>query len=82
MFVLLNLIVGLIISLYGLNIYPLEEVRAIEWTVVTILLLTAASTVVLVRFYTWKFTRLDCKCWIGNVLYGFIPSITSTKYSI
>ena len=62
MFVLLNLIVGLIISLYGLNIYPLEEVRAIEWTVTTILLLTAASTVVLVSFT------------LGNLL-GWIVSV-------
>ncbi|MEH6946111.1 type VII secretion protein EsaA [Bacillus sp. JJ634] len=49
-FALLNLIVGLIISIYGLNIYPLEEVRAIEWTIMTVLLLTAVSTIVLVSF--------------------------------
>lgn len=62
MFVLLNLIVGLIISLYGLNIYPLEERRAIEWTILTILLLTAASTVVLVAF-----TIGNLPGWIASV---------------
>lgn len=69
MFVLLNLIVGLIISLYGLNIYPLEEVRAIEWTITTILLLTAASTVVLVSFT------------FGNLL-GWIVSVGLVMFFI
>lgn len=69
MFVLLNLIVGLIISLYGLNIYPLEEVRAIEWTITTILLLTAASTVVLVSFT------------LGNLL-GWIVSVGLVMFFI
>ncbi len=69
MFVLLNLIVGLIISLYGLNIYPLEEVRAIEWTIITILFLTAASTVVLVGFT------------LGNLL-GWIVSVGLVMFFI
>ncbi|WP_342025870.1 type VII secretion protein EsaA [Cytobacillus pseudoceanisediminis] len=50
MFVLLNLIVGLIISIFGLNIYSMEQDRAIEWTIFTILLLTAASAIVLAGF--------------------------------
>lgn len=50
MFVLLNLIVGLIISIFGLNIYSMEQDRAIEWTIFTIMLLTAASAVVLAGF--------------------------------
>ncbi|RBP87377.1 type VII secretion EsaA-like protein [Cytobacillus firmus] len=50
MFVLLNLIVGLIISIFGLNIYSMEQDRAIEWTIFTILLLTAASAIVLSGF--------------------------------
>lgn len=50
MFVLLNLIVGLIISIFGLNIYSMEQDRAIEWTIFTVLLLTAASAIVLAGF--------------------------------
>lgn len=50
MFVLLNLIVGLIISIFGLNIFSMEQDRAIEWTIFTILLLTAASAIVLAGF--------------------------------
>ncbi|PAM92632.1 type VII secretion protein, partial [Flavobacterium sp. IR1] len=46
MFVLLNIAVGLIISIYGLNIYPMHDVQAFKWTVVTILLLTATAGLV------------------------------------
>ncbi|MDV2686600.1 type VII secretion protein EsaA [Alkalihalophilus lindianensis] len=46
MFVLLNLAVGLIISIYGLNIYPMNDMQSFQWTVVTILFLIAASGLV------------------------------------
>lgn len=46
MFVLLNIAVGLIISIYGLNIYPMHDVQAFKWTIVTILLLTATAGLV------------------------------------
>ncbi|MGF2617790.1 type VII secretion protein EsaA [Rossellomorea aquimaris] len=49
-FLLLNLIVGFIISLYGLDIYPLVESRSVEWTIFTILLLLAGSGLVRVAF--------------------------------
>jgi len=68
-FALLNLIVGLIISIYGLNIYPLEEMRAIEWTIMTVLLLTAASTIILVSF--------TC----GNLL-GWIVSVALVMFFV
>ncbi|MFF5400475.1 type VII secretion protein EsaA [Peribacillus butanolivorans] len=48
LFTLLNLIVGLIISMYGLKIYPLGDIQAIKWTVFTVLLL----------FFCSAFTRL------------------------
>ncbi|WLR42822.1 type VII secretion protein EsaA [Bacillus carboniphilus] len=51
-FLLLNLIVGFFISLYGLDIYPLEESRSIEWTIFTIMLLLAGSGIVRVAFVT------------------------------
>ena len=50
LFVLLNLIVGLIISIYGLDIYPLSEQRAIEWTIFTVLLLTVVSALIFASF--------------------------------
>ncbi len=50
LFVLLNVIVGLIISIYGLDIYPLSERSAIEWTIFTVLLLTAVSAVIFAGF--------------------------------
>ncbi|MDQ0215836.1 type VII secretion EsaA-like protein [Oikeobacillus pervagus] len=51
LFSLLNLIVGLMISLFGLTIYSLADDRAIQWTIFTILLLVASSTLVRVSFY-------------------------------
>ncbi|MFC0273108.1 type VII secretion protein EsaA [Metabacillus herbersteinensis] len=51
LFGLLNLIVGLIISLFGLNIYNLSDERAIQWSIFTILLLLLGSTVVRVAFF-------------------------------
>lgn len=50
LFVLLNIIVGLIISIYGLDIYPLSEQSAIEWTIFTVLLLTTVSALIFAGF--------------------------------
>ncbi|MGA4517615.1 type VII secretion protein EsaA [Solibacillus silvestris] len=50
LFALLNLIVGLIISMYGMDIYSLNETSSIEWTIFTILLLTAVSTIIFAGF--------------------------------
>lgn len=50
MFILLNLVVGLIISMYGMDIYPLAEQGAIQWTIFTTLLLTATALVVTISF--------------------------------
>lgn len=50
MFGLLNLIVGLVISLFGLEIYSLSNNSSIQFSIFTILLLTAASTLVRVGF--------------------------------
>lgn len=62
MFGLLNLIVGLIISLFGLNIYTLTDERAIQWSIFTILLLFAASTIVRVAFLLGNFAG-----WLASV---------------
>ncbi|WP_044340225.1 type VII secretion protein EsaA [Rossellomorea aquimaris] len=53
-FLLLNLIVGFVISLYGLDIYPLVESRSVEWTIFTILLLLAGSGLIRVAFVTHR----------------------------
>lgn len=43
---ILSLLVGLIISLYSINMYVLNDQRAIEWTIFTILLLLATATLI------------------------------------
>lgn len=50
LFILLNLIVGLMISTYGLDIYPLDEKSAIEWTIFTVLLITTVSSITFAGF--------------------------------
>lgn len=54
LFLLLNLIVGFLISLYGLGIYSLGESREVEWTVYTILLLLTGSGLVRMGFVTHR----------------------------
>src|SRR5690625_4282851 len=46
LFILLNLAVGLIISIYGLSIYPLNDSQAIAWSAFTILLLMGCSNLI------------------------------------
>ncbi|MGG3624839.1 type VII secretion protein EsaA [Bacillus gobiensis] len=50
LFGLLNIIVGLMISLFGLNIYTLSDDQAIQWSVFTILLLVTCSALVKTAF--------------------------------
>ncbi|MTH53958.1 type VII secretion protein EsaA [Bacillus mangrovi] len=50
LFILLNVIVGLLISLFGTSIYNLADDRAIQWTLFTILLLLTASSLIRVAF--------------------------------
>ncbi len=61
-FGLLNLIVGLVISLFGLEIYSLSNTNSIQFSVFTILLLTAASTLVRSAFNVGQFIG-----WIASV---------------
>lgn len=62
LFMLLNLIVGLIISIYGLEIYPLDEKSSIEWTIFTILLILATSSMLFASFTIHQLVG-----WIVNV---------------
>ncbi|MGD6816593.1 type VII secretion protein EsaA [Metabacillus sp. 113a] len=50
LFILLNIIAGLIISLFGADIYSLPEDRAIQWSIFTILLLLTASSIIRVAY--------------------------------
>ncbi|KPN14451.1 integrase [Bacillus australimaris] len=50
LFGILNLLVGLMISLFGLNIYKLADDQAIEWSIFTILLLVTCSAFIRTAF--------------------------------
>ncbi|MCG1020365.1 type VII secretion protein EsaA [Sutcliffiella horikoshii] len=80
MFILLNIIVGLIISLYGLNIYPLAEDRAIQWSIFTILLLTVASAIVLTGFSIGKLVGWIAS--VGLVIFFISPFLSLTAPNI
>ncbi|WP_079527508.1 type VII secretion protein EsaA [Halobacillus hunanensis] len=55
LFLLLNIAVGLIISIYGLNIYSLGETQSIKWTVFTVLVLFMCSSLVRLAFSVGPF---------------------------
>lgn len=46
MTIILSLLVGIIISLYSINMYILNDDRAIQWTIFTVLLLLASASIV------------------------------------
>lgn len=73
-FILLNLVVGLIISIYGLELYPLNEQSAIQWSVFTILLLIASSAIVLSAFSIGKLA--GSLATVGLVVLFVIPLLT------
>ncbi|MCC9023728.1 type VII secretion protein EsaA [Bacillus nakamurai] len=50
LFGILNILVGLMISLFGLNIYSLPDDQTIKWSVFTILLLAASSAFIRAAF--------------------------------
>ncbi|WP_299091294.1 type VII secretion protein EsaA [uncultured Metabacillus sp.] len=76
LFVLLNLIVGFVISLFGLDIYPLREESAVEWTVYTILLLAAGSALVRVAFSAHHLIGLFVT--VGLVIFYVTPLLALT----
>ncbi|UOQ94560.1 type VII secretion protein EsaA [Halobacillus shinanisalinarum] len=55
LFLLLTISVGLIISIYGLNIYSLEETESIKWTAFTVLVLFMCSSLVRLAFSVGPF---------------------------
>ncbi|HZG70313.1 MAG TPA: type VII secretion protein EsaA [Chondromyces sp.] len=69
--ILLNTAAGIIISLYGLNIYHLEDTQAIKWTMFTTLLVFAAASIVRMGLRIGPFTG-----WIVNaglILFFVLP---------
>ncbi|WP_338787954.1 type VII secretion protein EsaA [Metabacillus sp. FJAT-53654] len=76
LFVLLTLIVGFVISLFGLDIYPLREESAVEWTVFTILLLAAGSALVRVAFTVHHLVGLFVT--VGLVIFYVTPLLALT----
>ncbi len=76
LFVLLNIIIGLIISLFGLEIYPLRENSAVQWTVYTIFLLTAGSALVRVAFSVHHLVGLFVT--VGMVIFYVTPLLALT----
>ena len=76
LFVLLTLIVGFVISLFGLDIYPLREESAVEWTVFTILLLAAGSALVRVAFTVHHLVGLFVT--VGMVIFYVTPLLALT----
>ncbi|WP_226527780.1 type VII secretion protein EsaA [Metabacillus niabensis] len=75
-FVLLNLIVGFVISLFGLEIYPLREESAVEWTVFTIFLLMAGSALVRVGFAVHQLVGTFIT--VGMVIFYVTPLLALT----
>lgn len=63
LFVLLTLAVGLIISIYGLNIYTLNDSQTILWSAFTILLLMASSNIIRAGLFVGPFIG-----WITSIL--------------
>ncbi|MGM0875217.1 MAG: type VII secretion protein EsaA [Bacillota bacterium] len=76
LFVLLNLIVGFVISLFGLEIYPLRGESAVEWTVFTILLLATGSALVRVSFDAHHLVGIFIT--VGMVIFYVTPLLALT----
>ncbi|MBM7605172.1 type VII secretion EsaA-like protein [Metabacillus crassostreae] len=76
LFLLLNLIVGFVVSLFGLDIYPLREESAVEWTIFTIVLLTVGSALVRVGFAVHHLVGLFIT--VGMVIFYVTPLLALT----
>ncbi|RDZ07970.1 type VII secretion protein EsaA [Priestia megaterium] len=71
LFGLLNLIVGLMVSVFSLNIYSLSGDRAMEWSIFTIVLLLASSTLVRIAFLLGSFAGWVTT--VGLILFYITP---------
>lgn len=55
LFLILSIVVGLIISIYGLNIYSMSDGQALQWTTLTVLLIIATAGIVRLAFTAGPF---------------------------
>lgn len=70
LFSILSIIVGLVISIYGLSIYTMSESQSIQWTIITVLLIMATAGLIRVAFMAGP--------WVGWLLsVAFVLFFTS-----
>ncbi|MGN1402254.1 MAG: type VII secretion protein EsaA [Bacillus sp. (in: firmicutes)] len=55
LFLLITLITGLIISMYGLRIYPMHDTQAVKWSILTVMLLITCTSLVRLAFFVGPF---------------------------
>ncbi|MGM8364436.1 hypothetical protein ACLIBG_03030 [Virgibacillus sp. W0181] len=63
LFLILTVSVGLIISVYGLNIYALDEAQSIKWSFITIVLLLACANIIRGSLFIGPFIG-----WIASIV--------------
>ncbi|MDG5471925.1 type VII secretion protein EsaA [Jeotgalibacillus sp. ET6] len=81
LFGLLNVVVGLMISIFGLTIYPMQNDQSIMWSVWTVMLLIAASGLVFTAFsfsttIGWIVTVLLMLLFTAPLLDLILPNFT------
>ncbi|PGT91617.1 type VII secretion protein EsaA [Bacillus sp. AFS040349] len=76
LFVLLNLTVGFVISLYGMNIYGLDETKGMEWTIFTIMLMLVSSGIILVSFTIQRLVGAIAV--MGMIVFYVVPLLSLT----
>lgn len=64
LFSMLSIIVGLVISIYGLSIYTMSGSQSIQWTIITVLLILATAGLIRVAFMAgpWVGWLLSVAC--------------------
>ena len=55
LFMLMTITVGLVISIYGLNIYTMNDAQAVKWTILTVLLIMALVSILRISFFISSF---------------------------
>ena len=55
LFLLLALSAGLIISMYGMKIYPMNETQALKWSILIVLLVIACTSLIRLAFFVGPF---------------------------
>ena len=55
LFALMTITVGLVISIYGLNIYTMNDAQAVKWTILTVLLIMTLVSILRIAFFISSF---------------------------